>query len=91
MLHFTDLDTFLMCTINMEDAQYKSFNVGVIQRGVKLTHIIKYWIKFEDKYGTPIIKMCLSNDMLDDKIFVIPVMVGAIYVPDIYAMTVLSK
>ena len=91
MLHFTDLDTFLMCTINMEDAQYESFNVGVIQREVKLTHIIKYWIKFEEKYGTPIIIMCLSNDILDDTIFVIPFMVGAIYEPDIYAMTVLSK
>ena len=91
MLHFTDLDNFIMCHINIEDSQYESFNVGVIRREVKLTHIIKYWIKFEDKYGTPIIKMCLSNDMLDDKIFVIPVMVGAIHVPDIYAMTVLSK
>ena len=91
MLHFTDLDNFIMCPINIEDSRYESFNVGFIQRGVKLTHITKYWIKFEEKYGTPIIKMCLSNDIPDDKIFVIAFMVGAIYVPDIYAMTVLSK
>ena len=34
---------------NLEYSKYDTFNIVGIQGGVELTHMIKYWVSFDDK------------------------------------------
>jgi hypothetical protein len=55
--------------VNLEEKQYENINIGGLQGGVALTHMIKYFIPYTDQGGGCVITLGLTEDLPIDTLF----------------------
>ena len=67
------------------------WSIWHIEGEPELSHMIMYWMKFEDKGKIPMIKIDLSKETPVEKIFYPPLLIVSKYVLEPDAMKLLSK
>ena len=55
--------------INLDAKRYKNINIGGLQGGVALTHMIEYYIPYTDQGGTCLLTLGLTDDLPIDTLF----------------------
>jgi hypothetical protein len=55
--------------VDLEEKRYEHINIGGLQGGVALTHMIKYFIPYTDRGGTCILTLGLTEDLPIDTLF----------------------
>jgi hypothetical protein len=55
--------------VDLEEKRYEHINIGGLQGGVALTHMIKYYIPYTDRGGTCILTLGLTEDLPIDTLF----------------------
>jgi hypothetical protein len=55
--------------VNLKEKRYENINIGGLQGGVALTHMIKYYIPYTDRGGTCILTLGLTDDLPLDTLF----------------------
>jgi hypothetical protein len=55
--------------VDLEEKRYENINIGGLQGGVALTHMIKYLIPYTDRGGTCVLTLGLTEDLPLDTLF----------------------
>lgn len=76
---------------NLTESNYQTFSIGGLNGGVEITHIVKYWLPYDDKGTTPVVAIGLSADMPLNTLYGLPFTQNAQCVVDFDRMQVDTK
>jgi len=76
---------------DLNGCQYETFDIGGIKDSIEITHMIKYWLPYQDNGAMATITIGLSPDMPLDTLYGLPFQINAQMTADFANQKVTSK
>jgi hypothetical protein len=76
---------------DLADKQYETFDIGGIKDSIEITHMVKYWLPYQDNGAMATVTIGLSPDMPLDTLYGLPFQINAQMTADFANQKVTSK